>query len=132
MAETIEAVVRETNAKIVTDRGFKLAMEPKVMLPTEEGAVEGVIEGKSDLAYTVAMEIVPPITLADFKTIKLDAAHRRSDRRGGRRGAAGDRRPEPALRAKAEGAANGDRVTISFQGTMDGKPFEGGTGEDVP
>ena len=31
--EAIEALVRETNAKIVTDNGFKLAMEPKVTLP---------------------------------------------------------------------------------------------------
>ncbi len=67
MAEVIEAAVREANTKIVSDHGFKLATEPKVVLPTEEGAVEGVIEGKSDLAYTVEMEIVPPITLADFK-----------------------------------------------------------------
>ena len=35
MAETIEAVVREANAKIVNDNGLKLAMEPKVKLPDE-------------------------------------------------------------------------------------------------
>ena len=47
-----------------------------MVLPSEEGAVEGVIAGKSDLAYTVEMEIVPPITLADFKTIKLEQTDR--------------------------------------------------------
>jgi trigger factor len=64
MAEVVEAAVREANSKIVTDNGLKLATEPKVVLPTEEGAIEGVIEGKTDLSYTVEMEIVPPITLA--------------------------------------------------------------------
>ena len=34
--------------------------------------------------------------------------------------------------AKSEGAEKGDRVTVSFQGTMAGEPFEGGSGEDVP
>ena len=72
MAEVIEAAVREANSKIVTERGFKLATEPKIVLPPEEGAVEGIIAGKADLAYTVEMEIVPPIALADFKTIKLE------------------------------------------------------------
>src|SRR6202167_4344568 len=72
MAEVIEAAVRDANNQIVTDNGLKLATQPKVVLPSDEGAVEGVIEGKSDLAYTVEMEIVPPITLADFKTIKLE------------------------------------------------------------
>ena len=72
MAETIEAAVREANAKIVDDNGLRLAMEPQVKLPTEEGAIEAVIEGKADLAYTVAMEILPKIELADFKDIKLE------------------------------------------------------------
>src|SRR6202051_1095378 len=118
MAEVIEAAVREANSKIVTDYGFKLATEPKVVLPSDEGAVEGVIEGKSDLAYTVEMEIVPPITLADFKTIKLERLTAPVD----------DAAVDQALKtlaeqnrpfaAKGDGAEKGDRVTVSFQGTM--------------
>ena len=36
--------------------------------------------------------------------------------------------------AKGEGAEAklGDRVTISFKGSIDGELFEGGSGEDVP
>ena len=34
--------------------------------------------------------------------------------------------------AKADGAEKGDRVTMSFQGTIGGEPFEGGSGEDIP
>ena len=132
MAEVIEAAVREANSKIVTDHGFKLAIEPKVVLPSEEGAVEGVIAGKSDLAYTVEIEILPPIALADFKTIKLtrltaevtDAEIDQTLQR-----IAEQNRP---FIAKSEGAEKGDRVVLSFQGTIDGQPFEGGAGEDVP
>ena len=132
MAEVIEATVREANSKIVTDHGYQLAVEPKVVLPTEEGAVEGVIEGKADLSYTVEMEIVPAITLADFKSIKLTRLTSE----------VGDEEIDKALRtiadqnrpfvAKTEGAANGDRVTINFEGSLEGTSFEGGTGEDVP
>ncbi len=132
MAEVIEAAVREANSKIVTDHGFKLATEPKVVLPTEEGAVEGVIAGKSDLAYTVEIEIVPPITLADFKTIKLtrltaEVTGAEIDETLQR--IAEQNRP---FIAKSEGAEKGDRLILSFQGTIDGKPFEGGAAEDVP
>ena len=72
MAETIEAIIRELNAKIVSDRGLKLAMEPKVTIPNEATAVEKVIVGQSDLAYTLALEILPKIELGDFKGIKLE------------------------------------------------------------
>ena len=77
MAETIEAVIREINAKIVTDRGLKLAMEPKVTMPNEATEVEKVIGGQSDLAYTLALEVLPKIELADFKGIKLERRWRR-------------------------------------------------------
>jgi trigger factor len=132
MAEVIEAAVREANNKIVADGGFKLAAEPKVVLPSEEGAVEGVIEGKSDLAYTVEIEIMPPIALADFKTIKLTkltAEVTDAEIDQALQTIADQNRP---FVAKTEAAANGDRVTISFEGSLEGTPFEGGTGEDVP
>jgi len=132
MAEVIEAAVREANSKIVTDHGFKLATEPKVVLPSDEGAVEGVIAGKADLAYTVEMEIVPPITLADFKTIKLErltAPVADSEVDQALRTIAEQNRP---FVAKAEAAEKGDRVTVSFHGTMNGQPFEGGAADNAP
>jgi trigger factor len=135
MAEVIEAAVREANSDIAAKHlkpGEKLAIEPRVVLPTEEGAVEGVISGKSDLAYTVEVEVVPPITLSDFKTIKLtrltaEVTDAEIDKT--LQTIAEQNRP---FVAKAEAAEQGDRVTISFQGTIDGAPFDGGTGEDVP
>src|ERR1700677_3648267 len=72
MAETIDLMVRETNAKIVTDRGLKLALDPKITMTEDKDEIESVIEGRTDLAYTVALEVVPQIALADFKSIKLE------------------------------------------------------------
>ena len=132
MAEVIEAAVREANQKIVSDNGLKLATEPKVVLPQEEGAVEGIIDGKADLAYTVEVEVVPPIELTDFKTMKLErqtAEVTDAEVDQALNAIAEQNRP---FIAKTEAAEKGDRVTISFQGTMDGQPFEGGSAEDVP
>jgi trigger factor len=72
MAEAIEATVRDANAQIVTERGFRLAMEPQVKLPTEEAAINAVFDGKSDLDYSVTMEVLPKIELSDFKDIKIE------------------------------------------------------------
>src|SRR5258707_6186692 len=43
MAETIEQIVRETNTKILTDRGLKLAMEAEINLPADQSEAEDVI-----------------------------------------------------------------------------------------
>src|SRR5215472_9328525 len=72
MAETVENVIREANAKIVEEHGFRLAMEPKVNLPNEPAEFDRVIGGQSDLAYTVSLEVLPKIDLGDFKALKLE------------------------------------------------------------
>jgi trigger factor len=133
MAETIDQTIRDTNTQIFTERGFRLAAEPKVTMPTEKDEVEELLSGKSDLTYTVAIEVVPQIKLADFKGFSLEkpvaeitdteineAIQRIADANRG-------------YAAKGEGARaeSGDRVTINFTGRINGEPFEGGKGEGI-
>ena len=121
MAETIDQTIRDTNTQIFTERGFRLATEPKVTMPTEEAEVEKILSGQSDLTYTVAVEVVPAITLADFKTFSVEkpvaditdadvdeAIKRLAD-------------ANRSYAAKAEGAKaeSGDRVKVNFKGTID-------------
>jgi trigger factor len=133
MAETIDQTIRDTNSQIFTERGFRLATEPKITMPTEEKAVENILAGKSDLTYTVSIEVVPAIALADFKSFTVekpvaDVTEADVDE-AIKRIADGNR----SYAAKDEGAKaeSGDRVTISFKGTIDGVPFDGGTGENI-
>jgi trigger factor len=134
MAEVIEATVRDANNQIVTEHGFKLAADPKVTLPQEEGAIEELINGKSDLNYTMALEIVPPIELANFKNIKLtrltaDVADSEVDEALGR---IAEQNKPFTPKAEGEKAAQGDRVVVSYAGSINGEAFEGGTGDDAP
>src|ERR1700712_5450758 len=133
MAETIDQTIRDTNTQIFTERGFRLATEPKITMPTEEKEVENILSGKSDLTYTVSIEVVPAIALADFKSFTVekpivDVTDADVDEAIKR--IADQNRP---YAAKDEGAKaeNGDRVTISFTGRIDGVPFDGGTGEGI-
>ena len=132
MAEVIEATVRDTNNQIVSERGYKLAADPKVTLPTEQAAVEKLISGQSDLDYTMAVEIVPPIELTDFKAIKLTKLTSEVTDAEVDEALARITEQNKPYSAKPEGekAAKDDRVVISFAGTIDGAPFEGGSAED--
>jgi trigger factor len=133
MAETIDQTIRDTNSQIFTERGFRLATEPKITMPTEQKAVEDILTGKSDLTYTVSIEVVPAIRLADFKSFTVEkpvAEVTDADVDEAIKRIADQNR---AFAAKGEGAKaeTGDRVTISFKGTINGTPFDGGTGENI-
>jgi len=133
MAETIDQVVRDTNAQIFTERGFKLATEPKITLPTEQAEVEKLLNGQSDLSYTVAIEVIPPIALADFKSFTVDkpvADVSDADVDEAITRIAEQNRPY-ADKGEGAKAESGDRVTVAFKGTIDGVVFEGGTGENI-
>ncbi len=134
MADVLQNTVNETNRKIIEDNAFKLAGEPQITLPEDKEQVEKAMDATGDLEFTVALELLPKIELANHADIALtrevvtvddkevDAALDRM--------AAGNR----PFSDKGEGAvaADGDRVTIDFLGKLDGEPFEGGKGEDMP
>jgi len=134
MAETIEEVVRQTSSQVVADRGLKLAMDPKITLSQETAEIEGVIAGKADLSYTVAVEVVPQIVLADFKSIKLDklVADVTDEEVDAAVKSLAERNRSYTARPEGGKAESGDRIVISFKGTVNGEAFEGGSGEDVP
>lgn len=133
MAETIDQTIRDANTQLFSERGFKLATEPKITMPTEQAEVEELLNGKTDLTYTVAIEVVPAIALADFKTFQVEkpvADVSDSDVDEAIKRIAETNR---GYADKGEGAkaASGDRVTINFKGTINGEAFEGGAGEGI-
>jgi trigger factor len=134
MAEVIDATVRETNNKIVSEHGFKLAADPKITLPEDKEAVEQLIEGKTDLNYTMALEIVPPIALGNFKDIKIErpAADVTDEEVEEALKRIADQNKPYTAKPEGEKAADGDRVVIDYEGRINGETFEGGKGEDAP
>ena len=134
MSDVLQSAVNEANQKIVADNNLKLAFEPQIRFPENKDEIEAAMEAKGDLAFTVALEVLPKIELADISDVALvkpvaevpdadvDAALERM--------AAGNRSySSKGEKAKAE---KGDRLIISFVGTLDGEKFDGGTGEGIP
>jgi len=134
MGDVVQNLVNETNRKIIEENGIKLALEPKIVFPEDEAAVEAAISGKGGLEFKIQLEILPKFDVKDFGGISVtrqvasvedktvdDALSRM----------AAQARPFSA-RKEGQKSKSGDRVTIDFVGMIDGVPFEGGTGTDIP
>ncbi|MEE7491061.1 trigger factor [Methylobacterium oryzae CBMB20] len=133
MAEVVQNAVNEANRQIVTDNGLKLALEPQVEFPTDQAEVEKALDAKGDLAFKVALEVMPSFELADLSDVSLtklvakpsdEEVNEALDRM------AGQSRPFAEREEGAE-AQSGDRVTIDFVGRIDGEEFQGGKGEGI-
>ncbi|GAB5471015.1 MAG: trigger factor [Rhodospirillales bacterium] len=125
MGEVLEQTVNESTQQAMNDRGLRPAGRPKVEIKSfDEGA---------DLTYTVEAEILPEIEPLDFSKMELERlviaiGEDELQEALGRIAAANKTSKE--LEAPRP-AAEGDLVTIDFDGTVDGEPHEGMKGEDT-
>ena len=133
MADVVQEAITKAHKQIVDDNHLRLAREPKVELPSDQAAIDAALEARGDLTFKVALEVLPTFEIGDFSQIELErltadvedaevanAIERLAD---GRRTFVD--KPEGS---KAE--AN-DRLTVDFDGKIDGVPFEGGEGRDI-
>jgi len=133
MADVMQEAIASANKKIVDDNHLRLAREPKVELPSDQAAIEAALEARGDLNFKVALEVLPVFEIGDFSQISLERLT--ADAEPAEVDAALDRIAEErrSYSEKPAGAtaAIQDRVTVDFDGTIDGVPFEGGEGRDV-
>jgi trigger factor len=121
--EVVNDKVGEAFAKAADEASLKVAGMPRISQKDE--APEGA------LAFDATFEVYPEVQIGDLATAEVDKVQAEVTE------AAIDKtldilrkqRRTFAQRAAAEGAAEDDRVTIDFEGKIDGEPFQGGKAE---
>jgi trigger factor len=131
MGDVVQNAVNEANRKIVEDNSLKLAFEPQITFPENRDEIEKAMDAKGDLAFTVALEVLPSFDLVDVSdvTVKkpvVEVTDQEIDESLERMA-----KQNRSFAAKQGQAENGDRVVVDFIGRIDGAEFEGGKGEDV-
>ena len=139
MAEVVEGVLGETTRKAIADRGERAAMQPKVAMTEDEGEATQVLEGRADLTFTLAYEVLPTFELGDYKGLKIDrpiADVAEEDLEAALRRIAESARSFTAVEREAR---SGDRVSFDYTGKTDGEAFESnstaivlGSGQFIP
>ena len=132
MAEVVQETVDSQSRAVFADRNLKPAYQPDVKLPEAEAEVNAVFDGKGDLNFTIEGEVIPSFELVNAEGLALtkhvvEAAEADINE-------AIDRLASQykSWESKDGASATGDRVTISFEGSIDGVAFDGGKGEDIP
>jgi trigger factor len=131
MAEVVQNTIDSRSKALLEEKKLKPAYQPEVKLPEDQAEVEAIMDGKGDLAFSVALEIIPEFDVKDHSGLELTRHVVEVSE---------DQIEETLKRISSQSknfedkdgpAAQGDRVTINFVGTIDGTAFEGGTAEDV-
>jgi len=126
MSEVLEESVNAATQQVLTDRGLRAATQPKVDVTK--------LEDKQDLEFTVELELLPEIAMPEFGAIQLTRLKATPPEEAIEKalGEIASRQRELEPVTEDRGAQNGDTLTVDFVGKVDGVPFPGGTGSDMP
>jgi len=129
MGEIVEQAVNETSQKAVTDRELKPAFPPRVDVVSE---MAQVVEGKSDLEFTVKVDLMPEFELADVSKLNVEklVADVNEDEVDQALGRVAEQARTYSLRDEGEAAEDKDALTIDFLGRVNGEEFAGGKAEE--
>lgn len=131
MAEVLEQAVGESSAKALEERKERPAFQPEIKLPEDKTEVERIIDGVSDLEYTMSFEILPKIELVELKSISLEKEVAEPEPGDIETSIQRLLKANVSYETKDGPAEEGDRLTIDYKGSVDGAPFEGGAAEDA-
>ena len=131
MQEIVQETLGETQQKALSDANIRPAAQPDVRF---EGDIEKVLNGEADLAYELAVELMPEFEPTDLEAISLvrpvyEPTEEEVDE--SLKSIADQNKTYEKKGGKAPKAADGDQLLIDFIGRIDGEAFEGGTAEDV-
>ena len=109
--------------------GDRPALQPDVKMQNGETWKEG-----QDVVVDLSYEALPPIPDLDAGKVKLNRLSVKADEASVEEALKNLAASSQSFEDKKKGtkAKDGDQVVIDFKGSVDGVPFEGGTGEDYP
>jgi len=122
--EVLQDMLRSSYTEALGQENLRPVVAPKI---ESESAAEG-----RDLDYTATFEVYPEIEVAGLDGLRV------AEPVAGVSEADIDEMLEKLREQRADWiaverpAADGDRVTVDFEGSLKGEPIEGGKGEDVP
>jgi len=122
-AEVIGDLMRSSFAEAVSKENLKPAAGPRIEpLDMQPGA---------DLRYAATFEILPEVKLAPVESLSIERPTATITEADVDAMIESMQRQRPVFTEVQRAAQDTDRVTLDYDGRLDGQPFEGGEGRDV-
>ena len=127
--EEIDTRLRNVGKKAKL-KGFRPGKVPLKVILIADG-LKQLLAGK-DFEFTAVFEVYPEIAIKDLEKLKVERPKTEIGEADVDAMVENVRRQNATFDPVERPAGEGDRVTVDFEGTVDGEPFDGGSGTEVP
>jgi len=123
-SEVVGDLLRDSYAEAVSSQNLKPATDPRIeQLSAEPGA---------ELRYVALIEVMPEFTLNPVSELKVERPSAEITDADLEAMLDTMRKQRPDFVEVAREAGEGDRVTVDFEGRIDGEVFQGGSAQGFP
>lgn len=123
-SEVVGDLLRESYSEAVAQQKLRPATDPRIeQLTAEPGA---------EMRYVALLEVMPEIELKPLAEITIERPVAEISAADQEAMLEAMRRQRPVFTEVDRVAGEGDRVTVDFEGRIDGETFQGGSASDVP
>lgn len=125
--------VRQEVLSEVMQSSYNQAINQEQLRPAGSARIEPHnTEQGQDLDFTAVIEVYPEFDVADVSRLKIERPVADITEKDVDAMIENLRKQRAEWIEAARGGQDGDRVTVTFRGTIDGEVFDGGVGEDMP
>jgi trigger factor len=125
--------VRQEVLSEVMQSSYNQAINQEQLRPAGSARIEPHnTEQGQDLDFTAVIEVYPEFEVADVSRLKIERPVADITEKDVDAMIENLRKQRAEWIEAARGGQDGDRVTVTFRGTIDGEVFDGGVGEDMP
>ena len=130
MADIVQEVVTQSSQSALEERKERPAMQPSIEMTEDQDEANEILDGKRDLDLDVSYELMPEFEVGDLSGITIEKPVVEVDDKEVMdqiEQIGSQSRPYEEKKGKAK---DGDRITMSYLGKVDGEAFEGGADEN--
>ena len=124
--------VRQEVLSDLMGQSYRDAVQQENLNPVAQPQIEPEVAGGDTFAYTATFEVLPEVTLSKLDEIAVTTPDVEITDTDCDDMIDNLRRQKATWTAVERTSADGDRVVVDFEGTLNGEVFEGGTGKEVP
>ena len=123
--DAVDEVIDASYPDAAKESGLEIVSRPSI-------SIEEIDEGKA-FVYTAVVAVKPEVTLGEYKGVEVQKTKSEVTEEDIETEIKRAREKNSSLiTVEDRGIEDGDQVTIDFDGSVDGKRFEGGKAEDYP
>ena len=125
--------IRQEVLSDLMQKSYSDAVVQENLHPAAGPTIEPVpSENSTDFAYVATFEVLPEVTLKDLDKIRIERPDVEITDADCEEMIENLRKQKATWVEVERASAEGDQITVDFEGTLEGEPIQGGTGEAIP